>query len=249
MRSHHLLSVALVAALACGACKKAQPRLDPGAARALTMRSAELSPVRAGTVEKVDVPGDRAAFVVIGAEPRAIVYLHGMCSEPKSDLDVWARSVSALGTVLALEGDVPCEGRGGRTYTQDIGALDRRIDAAIAAVAAEHAVRLDEIVLVGESLGASRTIALASQFPARYPRLVLVGGPETPSPSELRRAKAVALLAGEKEPQGKMREGASALAGAGIPARFWELADATHGTYGPEGAASMTEAVAFVLQR
>ena len=36
---------------------------------------------------------------------------------------------------------------------------------------------------------------------------------------------------------------------AGLKARFWELDDATHGTYGPNGARSMSEAVAFVVGR
>jgi pimeloyl-ACP methyl ester carboxylesterase len=103
------------------------------------------------------------------------------------------------------------------------------------------------MVLVGESLGASRTLALARHFHAKYTRLVLVGGPGRPSARRLGGVRAVALLAGEREPQAKMREGAERLADAGIPARFWELAGATHGSYGPDGAPTMTEAVTFVL--
>ena len=78
---------------------------------------------------------------------------------------------------------------------------------------------------------------------------MLVGSPETPSAKDLGGAKAVALLAGEKEPQEKMHQGTDGLEKAGLKARFWELAGATHGTYGPNGARSMSEAVGFVTGR
>ena len=103
--------------------------------------------------------------------------------------------------------------------------------------------------MIGESMGASRAIGLASRFPAKYARLVLVGGPETPSAKDLRGAKAVALLAGEHESQEKMRQGTAGLESAGVDARFWELAGATHGTYGSDGARTMGEAVSFVARR
>jgi pimeloyl-ACP methyl ester carboxylesterase len=216
----------------------------------VTTRAAELpSPARSGAIETVDVPNNRRVVFVVGQKERPIVYLHGMCSEPRPALEAWSSSVREQGTIIALEGDAACSDRGGRTYSTDISALDARIDAAIDAVAFARDLPLDrhETIVIGESLGASRAIALASQFHAKYPRLVLVGGPEAPSARELGGVRAVALLAGEKEPQGKMRQGAASLENAGVAARFWELAGATHGTYGPDGARSMADAVAFVV--
>ena len=45
-----------------------------------------------------------------------------------------------------------------------------------------------------------------------------------------------------------MRQGEAALTEAGLNVRFWELPEATHGTYGPDGARLMREAVAFVTR-
>ncbi|MDF2693656.1 MAG: uncharacterized protein K0S65_2039 [Labilithrix sp.] len=244
--------------LSASACRRPSPEPSHEARTvpiaSVTTRSAERPPARApapsGEIETVHVPDDRDVLVVVGETKRPIVHLHGMCTEARSDLDAWASSVARYGTILALSGDAVCPNGGGRTWAQDPAALDARISAAIEAVAAARKLELDpaQLVLIGESMGASRATSLASRFSDRYTRLVLVGGPDTPSARELRGAKAVALLAGEKEPQEKMRQGAAGLESAGVTARFWELADATHGTYGTDGARSMGEAVAFVTR-
>jgi pimeloyl-ACP methyl ester carboxylesterase len=249
--------VRFYAALLLGAgvmgCKKTPPNgALPGASA--TTQSAELVapallPARSRTIETVDVMNDRPVLVVPGETARPIIYLHGMCADAEPDLESWASSVSAYGTIIALSGDAPCANRPGqRTWSKDASLLDRRIAEAIGAVARAKNTKLDasEILLIGESMGASRAIGLASRFPAKYARLVLVGGPETPAQTQLGGAKAIALLAGEREPQDKMQNGALGLARAGLNARFWELTDATHGTYGSDGARTMGEAVAFV---
>jgi pimeloyl-ACP methyl ester carboxylesterase len=220
-------------------------------------RSAELPPKvprpRSGAIETVDVPNDRRVLVVLGEDTkRPVIHLHGMCSEPRSDLEAWGSSVSAYGTVIGIVGDGSCrEPPGGATWTTDVNAINARIDAAIDAVSSARGVELDrnEPIVIGESLGAARAQALAARFPAKYRRLVLVAAPEAPSPKSLRETKAVALLAGEREPQEKMRAGATALASEGLDSRFWELPKATHGSYGSDGARIMTEAVAFVATR
>jgi pimeloyl-ACP methyl ester carboxylesterase len=227
------------------ACKKAPlPLPEAGVAE---IHAAEIEPAR-GLVEVVEVPSDKSVLVVAG--PRMpILYLHGMCSEPRSDVEAWGASVSRHGTVIALQGDQPCPERGGTSWSSSAQAMNERIGAAIEAVSQRTELDAGEILVIGESMGASRAIALASKYPERYTRLVLVGGPETPAAKDLARVKAVALLAGEKEPQEKMRQGALGLESAGIDARFWELADATHGTYGSDGARAMSESVAYVMSR
>lgn len=250
--------VALHSALS--GCRK--PQVDESTARAtvpssVTIHSAQMSNANdrpraklpTTGIEIIDVPNDRPILVVVGADSgRPIVYLHGMCSESRSDLQAWNSSVRSFGTILALRGDATCaDPTGGSTWTSNIDAIDRRIDAAVAAVQA-RGVNLDGsgVILIGESLGATRAEALATTFPSKYERLVLVGAPQIPSAKNLERARAVALLAGEKEPKQNMLAGTSALRAQGLSARFWELPEATHGTYGPQGDRIMGEAVGFV---
>ena len=248
------LAALSAAVLSVTACRKPPPDARAEPKPNATIHSAELpapKPKRTGVIETIDVPDDRKVLVVVGEGKRPIVHLHGMCTEPRSDLEAWASSVSEHGTVIALEGDGACPNGKGRTWTNNPDALDARVSEAIAAVRQARGLDLDprELVVIGESMGAARAAALASRFPDRYARLVLVGSPETPSSKQLRGAKAVALLAGENEPQEKMLQGTAGLESAGLRARFWELPEATHGNYGPDGGRRMSEAVAFVAAR
>lgn len=233
-----------------GGCtrKQAQAQARPEAANVGTTTT------RASGIATVDVPDDKKVYVVDGnaSVHRPIVYLHGMCADPRDDLEAWGGLAKDHGTIIAVVGDVPCPNKPGRTqWTNDAASIDERIANAVNAVARSRGTTFDlsEIVVIGESMGAARAETLATKFPDRYTRLVLVGSPETPSPDNLRNVKAVANLAGEKETQAKMRQGTRALDGAGTPVRFWELPGATHGEYGPEGQRIMSEAVAFVLAR
>lgn len=234
-----------------------RPRVDEPGLRDPTQphRAAKIEPEpmpdREPDIATVDVPFDRSAYVVEGnpAVHRPIVHLHGMCADPRRDLESWGAIAEVHGTVIALVGDVPCADRPGLTqWSLALDALDARVDAAIRAVSTTRHVPLDpsEVVLIGESMGASRAEQLASHRPDRYQRLVLVGSPRTPSPSNLRGARAVANLAGEREPQQMMREGTRLLEQAGTRARFWELPGASHGKFGPEGPRVMSEALSFV---
>ena len=237
------------------ACKKPQPRADAEPSASATTRSAAVVPPsaapRSSPIGTVAVPDDGVVLGVASETRRPIGYLHGMCGEARSDLEAWSASVREHGTVIALEGDAACPRGSGRSWSVNPGALDARIDAAIEAVSSARAIELDprDVIVIGESMGASRAIGLARRFPAKYTRLVLVGGPEMPSAKDLHGVRAVALLAGEHESQEKMRQGAAGLEGAGVDARFGELAGATHGTYGSDGARTMGEAVAFVARR
>ena len=254
LRAAFLASFAALALTASG-CKKPQAEANSEPRGSGSTHSAELpagKTARTGAIETVEVPNDKKALVVAGDGKRPIIHLHGMCAEARSDLEAWASTVSSHGTIIALEGDAACSnGSGGTSWSTDPAALDARVDAAIAAVSSARGIALDpkEVVVIGESMGASRATALASRFPDKYTRLVLVGGPETPTAKELGGAKAVALLAGEKEPQEKMRQGAQGLDNAGVKAQFWEMAGATHGAYGSNGAQMMGEAVAFAASR
>lgn len=244
-----------LAVVGMAACKK--PDVNQTPREATVVRSGDLSPPeprprapRSGAIETLDVPGDKPVLVVVGENTqRPIVHLHGMCTEPKSDLEAWSSSVADHGTVVAIVGDASCPGQPGMaTWSMDVAALDARIGAALQAVHFQRGVELDpaNIVLIGESMGASRAQSLAAKFPGKYTRLVLASGPEMPNAAKLGDVKKIALLAGDEEPQDKMRNGADLLVQAGLSARFWTLDGAAHGEYGTAGARRMGEALAFV---
>jgi pimeloyl-ACP methyl ester carboxylesterase len=232
---------------ACGfGCAKREAQAQSGEA---------IPPARSEGIAKVDVPGENRDPYVVDGNPsvrRPIVYLHGMCADPKEDLDAWGNIAKQHGTIVAVMGDVPCQGKPGRLmWSTDAAAIDAKIDAAIKATAEARGVKLEpgEMVVIGESMGAARAELIATKFPDKYSRLVLVGSPQTPSPKNLKGVKAVANLAGEKEQQTMMRQGTKALENAGMPTRFWELPEATHGNYGPDGERIMNEALSFVASR
>ncbi|MFO0739043.1 MAG: alpha/beta fold hydrolase [Labilithrix sp.] len=256
----------VVSLLVLAACRKdsesanasASATEDRGPTGVATIHAAELAVPGRGAVQTVDVENDRAALVVVGEgakSKRPIIHLHGMCSEAQSDLEAWSSTVRGYGTIVALEGDLPCgtgttAGLTGRTWSQDASALDRRIAAAIAAIRAVRVAELDasEIIVIGESMGATRATALAARAPERYARLVLIGAPEELLPEKLATAKAVAVLAGEHEPHGVPQQNFEALEAAGLRTRFWTLTGADHGEYGASGATTMGEALAFVTR-
>lgn len=247
-----IVTTAALVALALG-CKRERVA-DAEPMSQTRLESAELP--RAGGTATVRFDSDRdRALVVIGSpdvhEP--IVYLHGMCADPKPDLEALAEVARDHGTIIALPGDVPCPGQPGRTkWTDDPSRIDGRVSLAIAAVngAGIAPFLIDgELIVIGMSMGAVRAESLAAHIPARYSRLVLVSGPKLPSPSALGQAHAVATVAGDLEPQGPMRDGARVLATAGVPSRFFLLPGAPHGDFGTEGPRVMREAVAFVRGR
>jgi pimeloyl-ACP methyl ester carboxylesterase len=247
--------VAGVLSVACGRTKTAEAepigKRTPKTASVTTLTSAGANVSR---YEPVEVSGDRKLFVAFGddGERRPIVYLHGMCSDPREDLDAWGNIAQEHGTIVALVGDVPCPDKPGRTmWPEDAKQIDQRIDAALETVNSTGRVKLDkdDVILIGESMGAARAELLAKRFPDRYTRLVLVGSPQRPSPENLKGAKAVANLAGEKEAQTNMREGTRVLESAGLSSRFFLLPGAVHGHYGPEGERIMRDAVSFVATR
>jgi pimeloyl-ACP methyl ester carboxylesterase len=241
------LAIGALLLCVCGfGCAKREAQAQSGEA---------IPPPRGEGISKVDVPGENRDPFVVDGNPsvrRPIVYLHGMCGDPKDDLEAWGNIAKQHGTIIAVMGDVACPDRPGRLkWSTDAEAIDARVDAAVKSVSSARGLQLEpsEVVIIGESMGAARAELLATKFPAKYTRLVLVGSPQTPSPQNLKGAKAVANLAGEKERQSMMRQGTRALENAGTPTRFWELPEATHGNYGPDGERIMNEALGFVATR
>lgn len=190
----------------------------------------------------MEVEGSRAVLVDRGAD-RAIVYLHGRCGDPQG-FKSWAPAVRAIGTLVGVGGTIAC-GAGERTrYGGDIAALDRRIGRALEAVFGKPPSR--PLLLVGYSEGASRAEALAARFPERYRRIALGGPPRAPEPASFEGAEAVAVVTGELDRREAVRAEAERLRAAGVPARFFVLPAAGHGSYGPEGARVMGDVLGWL---
>ena len=255
---------ALVAVWSLLACSKA----DVGTAKTETSRPAEgaadvgsapplaaappvpASPALAAPdpirIEVVDVPGDLRALVLRGT-PRehrfAMVYLHGMCVYPGYYVESFMNAAAARGDLVAVQGDVSCGGDHFlHTWSLDLAALDRRIDAAFAAarIDAPH-----DIVLIGYSQGADRAEALAARFPAKYRALVLIASSSPPSPVRLAGVRAAVLMAGTRDAQSNMRAGLVALQRARIPTTFIPMPAAWHGHMGSEPEVTMARALDF----
>lgn len=202
------------------------------------------SSLRVGSVENLPVPNDRSLRLAHApaGELRALVYLHGMCSDT-SAAEPWFPEATRYGTVVALRADVPCEDRPGYKWPKDPALLDARITRALARVREERGGHLDveRPVLIGYSQGAHRAELLTAAFPGRFPRLVLGGPPEAALPEHFAGVERVAFLGGEKEDTSHMVRGQRNLDAARIPARFFLLPRAPHGSFGPRGTEVMRD--------
>ncbi len=223
----------------------APPAAGPASAGESTAATPHDAPLE---VESVRVPGDRSVYVVgAGAPvPRAIVYLHGKCGDPLA-FRPWAAAASRHGTLVSIQGDVPCD-NGRRRWSHDLALAQRRIDAALEAVSSARGVRLDARALtaIGYSEGAIRVEQLARRSPDRYPHVILAAGPVAPRATGLERARIV-VLAGARDRREHLREAADAMAKAGLPVTFMLLPRAAHGDYGPEGERVMDAALEWLM--
>ena len=114
---------------------------------------------------------------------------------------------------------------------------------AVDAVRPQRHVGVDDLVLPGLYGD------LASRFPDRYPRLLLVAAPTAPTAASLKAAAAIALIAGARDRREHLREAAEAMEKAGRPVTFMLLPGAAHGEYGPEASRVMGEALAWALAK
>jgi predicted esterase len=208
---------------------------------------------------RVDVRDDRAALVLFGdpADDRVLVYLPGKCGNAHAPLQAFPRAARAHGTLVVVEGDVPCPGSSRRRWGPDITKIDARVRAAVSAVsdakrrAQGEATRpLDsfEATVLGYSEGALRAESLAKHFPRRYPSAVILASPRKPSAASFVQTSRVAFAVGDHDAREHMIEGAQETSRAGRTARFFLLPGATHGQYGPEGERVMSEILDFVTR-
>jgi hypothetical protein len=200
---------------------------------------------------KVAVPRDVAAYVIPGQHEarRPIVYLPGRCGDAFAAIKSWPDASRKHGTLVVVQGDEACPGSKRRRWGPSAVRSQARIDAALAAASAEIPGGLDVggLTVVGYSEGALKAELLARRFPERYPRVVVIGDPRAPSPTNLGKARAIVTMVGERDDQKTMRDGTAALVRAGLPVRLFLLPKAGHGQYGPEGSRVMDEALSWAF--
>lgn len=227
----------------------AEPEASPPPERAPTQLTPLPEGLIVGTSVEVPLDGDRALRVAhAGASSeRALVYLHGMCGNPKG-AEPWIDRATERGTLIVVRADVPCPDRPGYKWPKELSLIQARIDRALETVKNQRAGRLNtsEVTLIGYSQGAHRAEGLAAAYPTRYPRLVLGGPPTAPTSTSFSAHQRVAVLGGELEDSSHMSQGAEELLAGGVAARFFLLPRAHHGGYGPEGRRVMDEVLRWL---
>lgn len=126
-----------------------------------------------------------------------------------------------------MQGDIPCGEGPDRSWSWDVGKIDRRIDAAFRAASLPEPKNL---ILIGYSQGAERAERLVARNPDKYAKAILMGSPKAPSPDNLEGAKAVALVAGTSDiAYDKMKGAIPGLERANVRAAFFGIPNAKHG--------------------
>jgi pimeloyl-ACP methyl ester carboxylesterase len=124
-------------------------------------------------------------------------------------------------------------------------ALDERIVASFRKLG--HIEPIDDITVIGYSQGATRAEALARKWPDRYTRLVEMGAPQAPSPNGLS-VRAAVMMAGERDRQDLMKQGARRFQAAKVPATYMMIPEATHGAMGPSPELTMGQALDWLFE-
>lgn len=196
----------------------------------------------------IEIPKDKKVHVVFGkpGNTHVFVYLHGKCGDPLA-FRAFAKILPARGTLVAMRGDIKCEG-GQPNWSNDIMLLDQRIKKALEVVEEKRGEPLDKdhLVAIGYSAGALRAESLSTRYPDRYPRVVLIGGPRAPKQGNLGKTEKILLMAGELDVRKPLRDASADFVKAGRLSRFIEIPGAKHGEYGPEAEATMSDALDWI---
>jgi len=204
---------------------------------------ADNGPVRMEALSPAEKP---PTFVMRGgpAGSARLVFLHGMCGHALGYAQAFQFSAAKKGKLVAPQGDKPCQGPWA-SWSGDLESLDARIVAAFRSLGETGPI--DDVVVIGYSQGALRAEELARRWPARYTRLVLIASPRVSSPRGFDRVRSTVMMAGERDRQDLMKQGAKALAKAGIPSTFMVIPEATHGAMGPTPEKTMGDALEWLF--
>jgi len=227
--------VALILLLLIG-CHKSPPapapaaHADPPRTIALPIASsAELpaEPPPPAVVERAPVRKDAQVSFVRGAHTH-IAFMPGLCSNAYAYMLGFPEAARAHGGVVAIEGDVPCEGAPGfRSFTWSPALQKTRIEAAFAA--ANVPIPDEGITLVGYSAGASIAEMMHHAWPKLFPKLVLIAPPMAPKIDRLKDARAVVAMSCSLDVPYLMKAAAKSLGEVHVPATYMEMPKCTHG--------------------
>lgn len=201
-------------------------------------------PIRVEALEGMAPP----VFVVRGGPigPQKLVFLHGMCGHGLGYAQSFQRAAAKRGTLIAPQADIPCGDGPWARWSKDISALDQRIHEVFRALG--HADPLDDVIVMGYSQGATRAESLAREYPGVYTRLVLIGGPYSANPRGLEALRGAVTMAGSRDRLDLMQASAKSLRGAGVPAIFLLIPEATHGSMGPHPEETMDGMLAWLSE-
>ena len=219
--------------------KEAFPRPEP------VKTAPRAEPLR---VEELDPHGYPPVFVTRGGErgPAKIVFLHGLCGHGLGYAQSFQESAAAKGTLIAPQGDVLCGKGPASSWSGNVENLNARIVDAFRELGEGEPIA--DITVIGYSQGATRAMALARAYPDRYSHLVLMGGPEKPSPAGLTHLKSVVTMAGERDRQDLMKAGSRLFESAGVPATYLIIPEAIHGSMGPTPEKTMDAALDWLFE-
>jgi predicted esterase len=200
-------------------------------------------------VEPLDPHGFPPVYVTRGGRPgpAKLVFLHGLCSSGQGYAQSFQESAAKKGTLIAPQGDVLCGKGPASSWSSNVESLNARVVDAFQKLGESGPV--EDVTVIGYSQGATRAVALARAYPERYSRLILMGGPERPSPQGLSHLVSVVTMAGERDRQDLMRAGARSFERAGMPATFMVIPEAVHGSMGPNPEKTMDHALDWLFEQ
>lgn len=176
-----------------------------------------------------------------------MVFIPGMCVHPGGYVLAFQHAAAAHGDLVAVQGDASCGGDGSnRRWSNDLVAMDRRIDAALDAGGVGPA---RDVVLIGYSQGAERIERLVAKWPDKYKSAILMASPIRPSARVYASSNAVVLMAGTHDMSlPTMRNAVAPIRRANVPATFVEIEGARHGSMGNDPEGMMRVALDFVAE-
>jgi pimeloyl-ACP methyl ester carboxylesterase len=177
------------------------------------------------------VPGDSPASLVRGTDGSSthLVFMPGLCSNAYAYLLAFPEVARAHGGIVAIDGDRPCGAAdsGFRSFTWSPKLQRSRLEAALSAAGVP--IPPDGLTLIGYSSGASIAELMHGEWPALFPRLVLIAPPKDPSVARLKTAAGVVFMACSLDVTGRMKSAAKNLVPAGVPSLYLEMPGCTHG--------------------
>lgn len=231
-----------VLASGCRAPQKAEPKSETELTSAVLPKEDE----GAVRVNEVKVPNDLPAYRVAGAKDQRLTmaFLAGMCAHPAGYVEAFRNAAAERGNLVTVQGDAPCGTDGLRSWSTDLGKLDKRIMAAFEAAGLGQPT---EIALIGYSQGAERAERLVARWPDKYTRAVLIASPVNPNAPTFKQSKAVVMMAGTHDAaKPAMEKAATRFESERIKSTFVELSDAEHGAMGSAPEKQMDRALDFL---